>query len=119
MTPKNSSMPATETKPLLHLWSILLMLAAISLIYSSIAVLHDPTAAFYSPLSRLWELGAGGVLSTRRVRMPYPGVASCLGLILIIGAALKFTSLSPFPGLLATIPVAGLLRSLHRARRSF
>jgi SGNH domain (fused to AT3 domains) len=77
------------------------------LIYSSIAAFYQPAAAFYSPLSRLWELSAGGALACVRVNVRYPTVASSVGLILIVGAALTITGTSPFPGLLAAIPVAG------------
>ena len=122
------------TKPLLHLWSlgveeqfylvwplllvllrrwqsqrtaILCALSAASLIYSSIASFHDPVAAFYSPLSRLWELGVGGILASRRVEVRYPELASVLGLTLIAGAAFTLTATSVFPGLLAIVPVGG------------
>jgi peptidoglycan/LPS O-acetylase OafA/YrhL len=125
---------AAITKPLLHLWSLgveeqfylvwplllmwfwrrkerltagLCVVTAISLAYSSIAAFYEPTAAFYSPLSRLWELGVGGILASRRIKVPYPEFTSCIGLILIFGAALRLTDRSPFPGLLAMIPVAG------------
>lgn len=122
------------TKPLIHLWSlgveeqfylvwplllvilrrqkvrplmVLAPLVAASLIYSSIAAFYQPEAAFYSPLSRLWELGAGSILACMRLNVPYPNFASSLGLVMIVGPALLLKSTSPFPGLLAVIPVAG------------
>lgn len=103
---------ATEPRPLLHLWSlgveeqfylprlavllitswywksrrttILCALSATSLIYSSIASFHDPVAAFYSPLSRLWELGAGGILASRNIKVRYPEIISLLGVTIIV-----------------------------------
>jgi len=126
--------PSALNKPLLHLWSlgveeqfylvwpllllllrrrkaqtteILGALSAISFIYCSVTVYHDPVAAFYSPLSRLWELGVGGVLASRRLEMPHPEIASFVGLMLILGAAFTLTDTSVFPGLLAVIPVGG------------
>ncbi|MGJ4893790.1 acyltransferase family protein [Bradyrhizobium oligotrophicum] len=81
---------ASDTKVLLHLWSLgveeqfylvwpaLMLLAwrsrlnrfvliaailALSLVYSIKATSTDPVAAFYSPASRLWELAAGASLA--------------------------------------------------------
>jgi peptidoglycan/LPS O-acetylase OafA/YrhL len=81
---------ASDTKPLLHLWSLAieeqfyivwpLILAAVwkrrggllltasaigglSFAYDVSIVQHDPVAAFYSPASRFWELMLGGVLA--------------------------------------------------------
>jgi peptidoglycan/LPS O-acetylase OafA/YrhL len=143
--------PGALSKPLLHLWSlgveeqfylvwpllllllrrreartsgILGALSAISFIYCCVASYHDPVAAFYSPLSRLWELGVGGVLASRRIEVRHPEIASCLGLLLILGAAFTLTDTSVFPGLLAVIPVGGTAmliagRSWILSRRPF
>lgn len=125
---------AAEAKPLLHLWSlgieeqfyllwpVLLMilsrrpkvliptLCAIvgaSLAYSCYATIHAPAAAFYSPLSRLWELGAGGILFMF-IRHPRKNaILSSLGIVLIAASALLLKKTSTFPGLAATAPVAG------------
>jgi peptidoglycan/LPS O-acetylase OafA/YrhL len=80
----------SETKPLLHLWSLgieeqfyivwplllwgllkarrltLKLVGAVflaSFVYSSLAAFSDKTEAFYSPASRAWELLAGALLS--------------------------------------------------------
>jgi peptidoglycan/LPS O-acetylase OafA/YrhL len=125
---------AAKAKPLLHLWSlgieeqfymlwpalliavrrwranttlILCAFGALSLIYSSIEVFRDPAAAFYSPLSRLWELGLGGILAARYVKLRHPEIASLLGIALIVVAGLILTDASPFPGLLAVVPAGG------------
>jgi hypothetical protein len=87
--------------------TILCALSATSLIYSSIASFHDPVAAFYSPLSRLWELGAGGILASRNIKVRYPEIISLLGVTIIVIAGSTMTSQMVFPGLLATIPVGG------------
>jgi peptidoglycan/LPS O-acetylase OafA/YrhL len=126
--------PSALSKPLLHLWSlgveeqfyvvwpllllllrhrkapttgILGALSAMSFVYCCFASYHDPVAAFYSPLSRLWELGIGGVLASRRFELRHAEIASGLGLMLILGAAFTLTDTSVFPGLLAVIPVGG------------
>jgi len=81
---------ATDTKPLLHLWSLgieeqfyivwplflaffwrynkflawaLLVIMGISLGYSMMLVRHDAVADFYSPLTRFWELALGAFLA--------------------------------------------------------
>jgi peptidoglycan/LPS O-acetylase OafA/YrhL len=125
---------AAETKPLLHLWSLgieeqfyllwplLLMLlgrrpkilvqslciiVAASLAYSCYATFRSPAAAFYSPISRLWELGAGGILFIM-VRHPSRNdILSSLGVVLIAASAFLLKKTSPFPGLAAVPPVAG------------
>jgi peptidoglycan/LPS O-acetylase OafA/YrhL len=134
---------AARSKPLLHLWSlgveeqfylvwplllvalrrwkaptaiVLCTISAVSLVYSSVAAFETPTAAFYSPLSRLWELGAGGILVTRRPLLP--ALASPLGLILIAGSAFALTPASPFPGLLAVVPVVGTVLVIATSSRA-
>jgi peptidoglycan/LPS O-acetylase OafA/YrhL len=125
---------AAEAKPLLHLWSLgveeqfylmwplllvmlskrrkwlmaaLSIIVAASFIYSCYATPHQPAAAFYSPLSRLWELGAGGILAAANLRATNRDSISFFGIALIVGSAIVFDRASPFPGALALIPVAG------------
>lgn len=81
---------AAEKKPLLHLWSlaieeqfyliwpfliwaawklrfnlilIIIIILVLSLIFNIAMVQADPITAFYSPLSRFWEIILGGVLA--------------------------------------------------------
>ena len=85
---------ASDTKPLLHLWSLsieeqfymvwpliivslwrfskdqqiikaIVFLAAVSLIYSISLVESNPVADFYSPLTRLWELAFGSIIALK------------------------------------------------------
>jgi peptidoglycan/LPS O-acetylase OafA/YrhL len=130
---------AAVTKPLLHLWSlgveeqfylvwpltlivirwrrqdpfpILAVLTAFSLAYSAVEAFHDQVAAFYSPVSRLWELGAGALLAVRPLKVPFPRALSYVGLAIIMASALLLTTSAPFPGLLAIPPVLGSLMVL-------
>ncbi len=130
---------AAVTKPLLHLWSLgieeqfylcwPLMLwfvirrhispvwavagiGLLSFAYSVGASTIDPTTAFYSPLSRAWELAAGAMiaigpwrgtkLDTKHVRQ----LASWVGAVLLAVSLLTLSSDQPWPGLAAALPVA-------------
>ena len=96
-----------------HGWLALVMLASFALsVYETIT---HPIAAFYSPLSRAWELAAGAMLVTSarpgaqapaaspRVR----DVASCVGLLAIMVASVAWSSALPYPGWRALLPVLG------------
>ena len=126
-----------ETKPLLHLWSLgieeqfyivwpaIIFLAlkkrsSMGLFFCGVLVTsftfcvwqtwHDPVAAFYSPLSRFWELLVGSVLAfyrpwqTIRAASSRHHVASLLGLLLIVLSLFLITKNRPFPGWLAALP---------------
>src|SRR5258707_3234889 len=130
---------ASEIKPLLHLWSlgieeqfyvfwplllwagakrrngfllITLMVALMSFAVNVVTVHTDTAAAFYSPLSRIWELMIGGLLcyfrppraSLTRRSLNWPAICG----ILLIG--ISVTSMNremPLPGWLALLPTTG------------
>lgn len=136
---------ASTTKPLLHLWSLAIeeqfyllwpvlalitFRARVSFLWINIAVLvvsfvvcihlidEDLTAAFYSPVSRFWEIGIGSLVAWLTfnhaksygliMRKPgLPNVLSVTGALLLIFALLYFDGSLPFPGYWALIPVAG------------
>ena len=129
----------SEKKPLLHLWSLgieeqfyiawplllwafakrrfllalIVGLALASLAFSVFEVGHDRTQAFYSPLSRAWELLVGAVLAVGDFRrgLTSPRVARlqlpCWGLALIVVSVFALRAHDPFPGMLALLPVLG------------
>ncbi len=136
-------------KPLLHLWSLgieeqfyiawplLLMLAhrlahkalpaiaAITLASLALCLAlayADPTAAFYSPLSRAWELGLGGMLAfpqvQQRLQRPLdaaaghpassiPGWLVWTGALMIPVAALGLNRYQAYPGAATLLPTLG------------
>ena len=112
-------------------WKITAVLMATivaSFAYSVYAVRANPAAAFYSPLSRFWELGAGGILATTTMHRVGPqrhastlrstivGIAS-LGLI--VAASILFNPKTDFPGCWAVVPVAATLALLSSAPSSW
>lgn len=134
---------SAEKKPLLHLWSLgieeqfyivwpflawlswqyqkrvlplLLVSLALSFALNLYWVSHDTTAAFYSPLTRFWELAAGSLLAyliTQRHLVPnrftavQSHIMATVGLGLLLGALLLLDNDQPFPGWRATFPVIG------------
>lgn len=131
---------AATTKPLLHLWSLgveeqfyffwplILWLVfsrrfnflwsaglvfVLSMASNLIAVESNPTAAFFSPVTRFWELMSGGVAAYLHLhRRPWSVSASQLaswaGVALL---AIGFAVIKPqhlFPGWWALLPVTGV-----------
>ncbi len=71
-----------------------------------------PTNAYFSPLTRAWELGAGAliaVFSTAISTTPSRArsAAAWAGLVMIVIAGFAFTATTLFPGYAAVLPVAG------------
>ena len=89
----------------------ILLLSSLSFSYWTIGV--DPTADFYSPFTRFWELGLGGLVAliNREKLITLPPIAQQLvcslgGLLLLIGITQLHEGLA-FPGLWALIPCLG------------
>lgn len=138
-----------EAKPLLHLWSLgieeqfyivfplvlmacvrwrkregrVMLVAALTSLTCCVALTSiDRIGSFYSPLTRFWELLAGGLLahiaSNARPSLPgRPGwdgdrsqrnnIASVIGAALIGASMLAYDGAMAFPGIRAVVPVAG------------
>ena len=93
-----------------------LAFALISFAFACWAVAIDRVQAFYSPLSRTWELMAGALLALTTTSAGGPLQARCMGVLthpvtrLLALAVLGVTLLGlhatdPFPGALALLPV--------------
>jgi peptidoglycan/LPS O-acetylase OafA/YrhL len=129
---------AAELKPLLHTWSLaveeqyyvvfpvlmallirhvskwrllLSLLALSSFIYAIFEVNHNISLAFYSPLSRAWELLIGAMVAVDVVpSIKRQGVRECvavLGVVLIFIAIFGYSADTKFPGLAALPPCLG------------
>lgn len=87
----------------------------LSLGYSVWLMGHAPDQAFYSTPARAWELLIGSILaiwSQRNARRYVPNarlasIAGFVGIVLIVISVATFSEASPFPGLLALVPVLG------------
>lgn len=130
---------AADTKPLLHLWSlgieeqfyivwplllglvwrythavlpVTLLIAATSFALNVYAVGSSPIAAFYSPLSRAWELMVGSILAFLTLRRPTrlparPHAYALIGLMLIMLGIALVNKNREFPGYWALLPTIG------------
>ena len=81
-----------------------------SLLLSGIQTRWSPLVAYFSPFTRAWELGLGGLcvlLTPWAARWPRAvGLAAgWIGLAGILAASTLFDPLTPFPGLAALLPV--------------
>jgi peptidoglycan/LPS O-acetylase OafA/YrhL len=139
-----------ELKPLLHLWSLgveeqfylawplalflvlrfarcatpaLLVATAASFIACVAMVQSDAAGAFYSPLTRAWELFLGALLRAvppeRTAFLQNRALlASSLGAALIGAAVLSLSKASPFPGGWALLPTIGTALIIGAGTRS-
>jgi peptidoglycan/LPS O-acetylase OafA/YrhL len=130
---------SSDTKPLLHLWSLAVeeqfyifwplllglvwrrnrgillvtaLVAAASFTYSTTMVAYDAVAAFYSPLSRFWELMVGSILAyvarqADQRNQSLQTIRGALGLLLIAGSVMMLRIDFAFPGYWALPPTLG------------
>lgn len=93
---------------------VLLPLAIASLVYSIVYTGSEPQKAYFSTLTRGWELAFGGLLALvlpRAIRIPR--LASTLlvggGVVAITLGAVLLKEIDPYPGWRALIPVLGTM----------
>jgi peptidoglycan/LPS O-acetylase OafA/YrhL len=91
---------------------VVVLLSTISLGWSVHLTATLPAAAYFSPLTRAWELGLGAALAvgaSTLVRVPPLGrlVMGWTGLLAIVVAAVLFSERTPFPGFAALLPTVG------------
>ena len=88
------------------------ILTGASLAWSVVGTSLSPTSAYFSSLTRGWELGAGVLLALALPRLGTLSsharvVLGALGLVAIVAAAVLYDEGTPFPGWYALVPVLG------------
>jgi len=97
------------------------LISALSLLWSISYTASNPSSAYFSTLTRIWELGFGALLSVLTPRLNVGlnrvlpeknlrirAIASWGGLMaILVGACLVIKPGDPFPGWLALVPVLG------------
>jgi peptidoglycan/LPS O-acetylase OafA/YrhL len=82
-----------------------------SLAASAVMVHYDTVSDFYMPYTRAWELLLGTLLSLgifpRMRSLLLRNVATLVGIGLIAYSVLRYSKLTPFPGLAALVPCIG------------
>jgi peptidoglycan/LPS O-acetylase OafA/YrhL len=102
--------------PIRALAVAIVVVCVASFVWSLLDTRHNPHSAYFSSLTRAWELGLGAlgaiVVETvtrqrRRLAPVQTLVASVLGIALILWAVLTYDASTPFPGWQAGPPVVG------------
>ena len=96
----------------LALLALTLVAAGASFAWSVFLTDRQPTDAYFSTVTRAWELALGALLAiagASLVRLPRlaRSVMGWLGLAAIVVAAVAYTSSTPFPGDAALLPTLG------------
>lgn len=93
-----------------------LTLISVASFAHSVQLTNDAsTWAYYSPFSRAWEFGVGGLLAVaaphigRKLKVPASQALGVAGFALIAYALLNIDGTTPFPGWNAVAPVLGTL----------
>jgi peptidoglycan/LPS O-acetylase OafA/YrhL len=90
---------------------LVVTLVAASLAYSVYETRVDRAAAYFVTTTRMWELGAGGLLAMLPERVDRvlrrQGWLGWAGLAAVLASACTLRGTSAFPGVLALLPVSG------------
>jgi peptidoglycan/LPS O-acetylase OafA/YrhL len=99
-----------------HRWALGAVLVAVivsSLTWSLVQTTTNATWAYFSPLTRAWELGLGALIAVGAVGLGrvtsrwLTETVAALGLVFIAAGALLFDDTTPFPGSAVALPVVG------------
>lgn len=112
--------------PVAGIQHALTVLLLASLAWSVWATYASPDTAYFSTLTRGWQLGAGALLAVvlhrrtpsaaaaqeHRSRGRAAGLLAGAGVVMVVAAALVLTPASPVPGVVAAVPVLGAVALL-------
>ncbi|WP_407352680.1 acyltransferase family protein [Luteimonas sp. R10] len=100
-----------RSRPARLFTGLVAVVTALSLLYSVWLTSNDPGMAYFSTVTRAWELGVGGLLAVttrwRRLDQRARDVLGIVGVAMIGCAAFAYSSATHFPGYAAALPVAG------------
>jgi peptidoglycan/LPS O-acetylase OafA/YrhL len=93
---------------------LIVPVAVLSLAYSIEYTPGDPRSAYFSTLTRIWELAAGGILALvlpAGLRLPRPASAllAGAGLAILVATTVAFSGATPYPGWRALLPVGATI----------
>jgi peptidoglycan/LPS O-acetylase OafA/YrhL len=95
-----------------RLMVVLGVVIGVSFVWSVAQTASSPQTAYYSPLTRAWELALGALVAAAapwlmRVPQRLAAWATWLGFVAIAISAVYFGAQTPFPGAWAAVPVVG------------
>ncbi len=102
-----------ERLPRRAVLTMLVVLTLASLLWSVHATQTSPATAYFSTLTRAWELGVGAMValvpqpSLRRLTRSSLETIAVIGAVLLLAACMLISRQTPFPGLAAVLPVTG------------
>jgi peptidoglycan/LPS O-acetylase OafA/YrhL len=90
----------------------ILLLTAASFVWSVVDTDSSPQPAYFSTLTRAWELGVGALLAlavaeVKGIPVRVRAIATWVGLAAILWAGVRYGDSTPFPGYHAALPVLG------------
>ena len=110
---KGKGRRSVERLPRSAVLTMLVVLTLASLAWSVYATVESPASAYFSTLTRAWELGVGAMIALvpptflRRLTRVSLETMAVTGAVLLITACVLITAETPFPGIAAALPVAG------------
>ena len=102
-----------ERLPRSAVLTMLVVLTVASLAWSVHATVASPGSAYFSTLTRGWELGVGAMVAlvpptfVRRLTRLSLETMAVTGAVMLVTACIVITPDTPFPGIAAVLPVAG------------